>query len=472
MAVEYDLVVVGDTLAGRFAASAAAQRQARVALLSQDARCERDLALQPQTLLQASHCAQYWEALQGSEGAPSPAASLHWARETLTALRERQGPAVLAAQGIDCIQGSGRFQRTPRLALATERRTLRARRYLVATGSLPSTPPVAGMGQVEALTPADLWQPGRLEALPQRVTVVGGTPCGAQIAQVLARLGHAVSWSSETRLLPPEEAATASWVRGRLEAEGVRVLEQAPLTRCERRRNSLTLQAGDHCWETEAVVLATPAAPNVAGLNLEAAGVSTGAGGIRVDSTLRTRQPRIYACGSVLGGYALPNLAQYEAGIALNNALFWPPTRADYRRVPWVVPTDPPLARVGLTARQARRRYGAKVAVLQQSFAGVASALASGEEAGVCRLIVRRDGTLLGGHIVGPHAGEAIAPVALALQQNHKIGALASLALTGLGAIEIVQQTAQQWPAHRLAQAPRLRGCLDRWFELRRQYAR
>jgi pyruvate/2-oxoglutarate dehydrogenase complex dihydrolipoamide dehydrogenase (E3) component len=160
--------------------------------------------------------------------------------------------------------------------------------------------------------------------------------------------------------------------------------------------------------------------PNVDNLGLEAAGVEVTPTGIRVDRRMRTSQKHIYACGDVCGPYLFTHMAEYQAGIVISNAVFRFPKKTDYRVVPWVTYTDPELARVGLTEQQARDQ-GIEPTVLRFEFKNIDRALTEVETAGLTKLVTHK-GKILGASILGPHAGELIHEIVLAMQTGAKIG--------------------------------------------------
>ena len=149
--------------------------------------------------------------------------------------------------------------------------------------------------------------------------------------------------------------------------------------------------------------------------------------------------------------------------------MFFPRFKVDYRVIPWVIFSEPQLARVGLTEVQARRIYNRDVLVLQQHFKSVAAAQIKGEITGVCKLIVRRNGMILGAAIVGSQAGELINVIALAIASRLKVDAIATLAPVYPSFSEILQQTAAQYRQAKLNN-PNLQNFLEGFFSFRRSY--
>jgi pyruvate/2-oxoglutarate dehydrogenase complex dihydrolipoamide dehydrogenase (E3) component len=140
-----------------------------------------------------------------------------------------------------------------------------------------------------------------------------------------------------------------------------------------------------------------------------------------VDEHLRTTAPNVYASGDITGKYLFTHVAEYQA----RNALFPAKAKVDHRVVPWTTFTDPEVARVGLTEEQARREHEG-VEVFRQPFGGVDRAMADGETTGLVKIVTGRRGRILGGHIIGPDAGNLIHEIVLAMQKNIPIETLST----------------------------------------------
>jgi pyruvate/2-oxoglutarate dehydrogenase complex dihydrolipoamide dehydrogenase (E3) component len=329
--------------------------------------------------------------------------------------------------GLGCtvIQARGQFIDKATVEAGGQR--IRARRFIIATGSRAAVPPIPGLAGVPYMTNESLFDN---TVLPAHLIVIGGGPIGCEMAQAHRRLGSNVTIIDLGKILPKDDPEAAEVVRHRLTAEGVNLIEGAKIARVEG-------QAGDI-----AVVLATPSGEsmvrgshllvaagrraNVDDLGLDAAGVAFTPRGITVDARLRsTTNNRVYAAGDVAGGYQFTHLAGYHAGIIIRNVLFRIPAKAEPKALPWVTYTDPELAQVGLTEAQAKAA-DAKVRILRAEFGGNDRAQADGATDGFLKAMVAANGKILGATIVGHHAGELIMPWVLAMSQGLKIGALAN----------------------------------------------
>ncbi len=177
------------------------------------------------------------------------------------------------------------------------------------------------------------------------------------------------------------------------------------------------------------LLLAVGRKPNLDRLNLDAAGIETGRGGIVVDARLRTANRRVFAIGDAAQGYKFTHIAGYHAGIVIRNALFRLPAKVDYRAVPWVTYTSPELAQVGLKEDQAREKYGDAIRVLRAEFADNDRARADGETTGLLKVVTRKNGVVVGASMVGEHAGELIQCWCLPISKRLKIKDVAGLIL-------------------------------------------
>ena len=491
MAVDYDVVIIGGSTAGRYAAVAATKLRATVALVEppnrQVATSARSPLLAQLTPHALTHLGRLTQQLNDAEqfgihssyagAAQNPsnsvlwAEAMQWAENVVSNLEDQNSPAVLASLGVDFIVGSGQFEKQLHLAFRVNGRLLRSRTYLIASNSRPVIPDIDGLQTTGYLTVPEVWQPLTSQKPPTRWVILGGDPSGIQLAQTLTRLGlHVTLIVKRSHILAKEDPEVAHLVQTSLEAEGVRVLTKTLVTQVKLIQDKKWVYAGDEAIETDEILLSAGQQPDIEALNLKAVGVKWNRRRLQLNEKLQTTNPRIYACGDVIGGYQFVNIANYEARIALKNALFFPVFKVDYRSIPWAVFSEPQLARVGLTEVQARSRYTHEVLVLRQYFKSVAAAQLSGETTGICKLILLRNGKILGASLVGPQAGELINVIALAISQRLKIDAIATLAPVYPSLSEILEQLAVVWTNASLTQNSRLQNFLESFFNFRRSW--
>ena len=486
MSVDYDLVVIGSSQEGIYAAATAVRLRARVALVTQSME-ENSYSVEllfSHSLAQIAHFVRInQENVFGIYSQPiaSSVAELtearNWSQAVNSALTRENALTTLAAQGVDIIYDRGEFCRLPQLALIVGKRKLRSRTYLVATGACLVTQPEVKQQNCSYLTLEELNRREDLGFLPKQVTVVGGSPSTLVLAQSLARLGRQVVLILEgKRLLPCEDTEAAMLIQAQLEAEGVKILTSSPVTQIKNLEGKKWLQVGDRALETEEIIFTGKKQPNISGLNLEGVGVSFTPQGIQVNEILQTGNPNIYACGDVLGGYSLPQIAQYEANIALKNALFVPCFKKDYAYLPWAIFTRPNLARVGMTESQARHRYDNHITIVRQYSKKTTQAQLSGNTTGLSKFLIRTNGEIVGAHLVGENTAELIGAIALFMKSKLKLSQNPILGLLKLefpyiypGFAEIMQQTATAFHQQQLARSKHWRRGLKTWFDLCRK---
>jgi pyruvate/2-oxoglutarate dehydrogenase complex dihydrolipoamide dehydrogenase (E3) component len=456
---DYDLVVIGGGSAGLVAAVGAAHLGARAALVEKKALggdCLFTGCVPSKTLIASARFAADVRRAADFGFAPPPlqfndgsfASVTGRVRRVIETVGEHDAPEVFRALGVGVIFGAPRFLSPRELGIEPgrggdqRRRTLTAKRFCISTGSRPAVPPVEGLREAGFITNEEVFH---LRELPASLVVLGGGPVGLELGQALARFGSEVTVvETGDRLLPKEDEESSATIERALRAEGLKILLNAKAVRAGRADGHKTLTIEENGRErelhAEEILAATGRRPNVEGLDLEAAGVRYDKQRIITDEYLRTSAPHIFAAGDVTGHFPFTHMAAYEASVVVRNALFfWPLLqKADFRVVPWATFTDPEVARVGLTEREARERYGrGGVKIYRTEFADNDRAQAEGEVAGFAKLICRgRRGEIVGAHIVGPRAGELIHEVVLAMKER--------LPVTRLGGMVHVYPTLTQ----------------------------
>lgn len=441
MNFDYDLTIIGGSVAAIYAAKTAAKLKARVALV------------QPvqETGLLAN---EIWR-FNRQKFSLSPDLSFYD-----LPVGEAYSPGILASLGIDVIIGEGQFCPKPRLAFEVNDRLLRSRYYLLAPASIPAiTNYIEGLNQAKA---EQLNQEffaflnfNRFpEDSPKHLIVIGGSPQGIEIAQICAKAGYIVTIIVKSdRLLTDEDAEAAFLIQCQLEADGIRLLTNTCVSQIKRINDKIWVQAGDKALEADQVYIATGNQPKLESLNLARVGVET----VKHDSLyeelilnkkLQTTRSSIYGCSHLAQKYSWTNLAIYEANIAIKNALFLPIYQVKYQAIPAAIFTQPQLARVGLTEIKATAKYGKDIQVFRYYFKDITAANLSGKITGICKVITRKNGEILGVHLVGYGAIELIHTWALAMENKLKIGAIASLPHIFPSWSEINSQTAQLWQYH------------------------
>ena len=425
----YDLVVIGGGSAGLLAAPLAAKLGARVALVEKDrpgGDCLFTGCVPSKTLVKVAKVAWEMRHADAVGLTPSPPVvdmarvSAH-IQDVIARIYEHDSPEALGRAGIEVIRGAARFT-SPHTLVAGDRE-LRGRRFLICTGSRPAVPQIPGLEAVDVLTYEDLFS---LQALPRRLLVVGAGPVGMEMSQAFGRLGSAVTvFQRSPRLLTVADADCSAVMANVFRDEGIDLRLGAAIGHVARVGDEVVVTADGGHIAGDALLVAAGRLPSVDGLGLEQAGVASGPRGISVDAHLRTSQPHIYACGDVLGGEQFTHLAAIQAYQATRNALLPGRTKGTLEGAPWVVFTDPEVARVGLTEQEARRRHGHRVRTYRLPLDRVDRAQTEEDRRGFVKLVYRGFWRILGAHIVAARAGEMLQEVIAAMDDGKRLGALA-----------------------------------------------
>lgn len=324
------------------------------------------------------------------------------------------------ALGVRVIQAEGKF--ADRRTVAAGGFLIKARRYVIATGSSPLIPPITGLEQVDYVTNETIFEQ---EKLPARLIIIGGGPIGMEMAQAHRRLGSDVTVIEAFAALGKDDPETAAVVLTALRSEGVRILDNTKVVSVERHgktgvRVHVEGPDGSGVVDGTTLLVAAGRAANVGGLDLEKAGIAYDRRGIKTGANLKSTNRRVHAIGDVAGSLQFTHMAGYHAGLVVRSILFRLPVRENRAIIPWVTYTEPELAQAGLTEADARKS-GRPFHVLRWPFAENDRAEAEGKTAGLVKIITDKKGRILGVSIVGHGAGEMINMWALALSKGMSV---------------------------------------------------
>ncbi|MGH9379562.1 MAG: mercuric reductase [Thermoanaerobaculia bacterium] len=470
----YHLVVIGAGTAGLVSAAGAAGLGAKVALVERrlmGGDCLNVGCVPSKGVIRAAHA---WHAARtGSPfGASETAEPGDFARamERMREVRAAIGPVDGAPRfrdlGVDVFFGSGRF--TSRDTVEVDGRRLRFRRAVIATGGRPTAPPIPGLAETGYLTNETIFS---LTEQPRRLAVLGAGPIGCELAQAFARFGSEVTlFDIMPQVLIREDPDAAGIVQRALGRDGIRLALDARIARVDRRGNEtvLTFRIGEEGRgeqvTADALLVAAGRAPNVEDLGLEAAGVEFDKKGVKVDDKLRTTHHRVYACGDVAAPYQFTHLADAQARIVIQNALFAPTAKASALTIPWCTFTSPEIAHVGLYEKDAEER-GVQVDTLTVPLEEVDRARLDGDTEGFLRLHLEKGkDRILGATLVTERAGDMLGELCLAVTHGIGLGKIASTIHPYPTVGEVAKKAADAWNRRKLT--PHTKRLLAWWFRL------
>ncbi len=421
----YDLAVVGAGSAGFSAAIAAAEEGAKVALIGHGTiggTCVNVGCVPSKTMIRAA------EALHGARAAgrfPGLAGEAHvadWRQliaakdDLVSGLRQKKYIDLLPEyNGVAYLEGPARLNDT---GVEVNGEAIEADKIIVATGARPAFPDIAGIETVSCLTSTTALE---LTDLPKSLLVIGAGYIGCELAQMFARMGVEVTIVSRRGLLPEVEPEISGALTGFFADEGIRVVSSVAYRRIEQTGMDVVLtverDGREERFAAERLLIATGRTPNTDGLGLKEAGIALNSNGtIGVDERMRTSKAGVYAAGDVTGRDQFVYMAAYGAKLAALNALNGDSLAYDNAAMPWVVFTDPQLAGVGLSERQAKAR-GIAVKSSIVSLDQVPRALAARDTRGLIKLVAdEKTDRLLGAQILAPEGADSIQTMVLAIK--------------------------------------------------------
>ena len=423
---DYDLMTIGGGSAAFAAAIKAAELGARVAIVEKGTiggTCVNIGCVPSKTLIKAAELCYHsaYPQFEGLTACPPPS---NWQRvvkqkdELVAALRQGKYvdvaavyPTITILKGDATLLG-GRQVRVDGTVYEPEK-------IVVATGSSPWAPPIPGLQEAGFLNSE---QALSLEVLPASMIIIGGGSIGLEFAQLFARFGvHVMVLESGPQVAMAEEPEIGEALVRYLEDEKVRICTNVTIIRVERRDGGYLVHTQTdgkpEVCRAERLLVATGRRPNTSDIGLEDAGVVLGAKGeIVVNDHLQTGNPDIYAAGDCIGDPMYVYVAAYAGGLATENALSGVGKVYNLSALPHVTFTDPQIASVGLTERQAKAQ-GLRVQTAVLPLEHGPRALASRNTKGLIKLVAEQEtGRLLGAHVLAAEAGEVIQEATLALR--------------------------------------------------------
>ena len=333
---------------------------------------------------------------------------------------------LLASNGVECVHGTGWFINEQEVRVEGEHGSLRFKfdACIIATGAEARTLEGLPYDGKTVLTPE---QALALPELPEALSIAGDDYIALELATFYARLDVKVKlYAPGPQILAGGDPAALRLVQAGMRKQGI----------------AASTKAGASTISERPLAISNGAAPRVAGLHLDAAGIQlNSSGGIQVDNQQRTNQPNIFAVGDCTGGLALASRAIKQGKVAAE-VIAGQRVQFAPQVTPLVVHTTPELAMVGSTAEEAGRE-GYQVVNGRFPLAANGRALTLGADNGAAQLVASEDGTLLGATLVGPRAGDLIGQLALALEMGASLTDVSEILYAHPGLGEIVLEAAE-----------------------------
>lgn len=355
----------------------------------------------------------------------------------------------IAQCGLEIARGDAQFldANTLRINGKDGETTISAKKFILATGSRNDIPQIEGLEETNFLTNATLFD---VPSVPRSLLIIGGGPNGCEMAQAFTRFGSKVTILQKgARLLPRDDEEISAEAQRVLAQEKIEIHCDATIEKAgiDDAKKWLDFRVGDgeiQRIEADEIFVATGKTADVSSLRLENAGVECDGGFVKTDSHLKASAKNIWACGDVCGPYRFTHTAEYEAKIAVQNALLPLKTSVDFRAVPWTTFLDPEVAHVGLNEEEAHREHG-EIRVFRADFSGVDRAIIEGEARGFLKVVCSGSGRVLGAHIIGTSAGEIISLFVTAVKNGALLSEFAETIFVYPTLCEIAHHAGNEW---------------------------
>ena len=444
----FDLIVIGAGSAARIGAERAAKEHgAHVAMIERErwgGSCPNVACRPTKAYLVAAGLAHDIDTLAarlGIEVGPARAdlARVEAYKDSVLSTQEQWRERLVKA-GYELVDGVASFEDAHTVRVGE--RQLSADRILVATGSRTAVPPIEGLEEVDWLDHVTALE---LTELPESLLVVGGGAVGLELAQAFARFGSRVTIvEGVDRIAFRDDEEAAAELAGALGDEGIEIVTGAFVDRVRRDPGALVATVAGREIRVDRILLAAGRTPNVEKLNLERAGVERTKAGIAVDGHLRTSAEGVWAAGDVTGLYQFTPIAQYQARVAVEDMFTDPAPEADYSVIPTAIFTDPELAGVGKTEREARDD-GLDVEVVTHPLSAVTRAQYTDSKRGLYKIVFERESRrVVGIHVVNRAAAEIVQGLAVAMNLGATVDDLARVHHTYPSLAEGVKAAAEE----------------------------
>lgn len=475
-AESYNLAVIGGGTAGLVTAAGAAGLGAKVALIEKHllgGDCLNVGCVPSKGVISAGRAARairdaarFGVTIEGDVKIDF-AKAMNQMRETRAEISHHDSAERFSDLGVDVFFGDACF--VDNETLNVNGQDIKFSSAVIATGSSPVVPPIDGLGDVDYLTNETIFS---LTELPERLAVVGGGPIGSEMAQAFAQLGSKVILiQSDERILSHDDPDATEVVAKSMESDGVEILYNS---RAQRTTNSdngaitVTIESDNGSSErtVDALLISVGRKPNTDGMCLDKVGVEVTKKGVTVDDRMQTTNSKIFAAGDVCFKYKFTHVADFLARNVIQNALFMGSKKASSLVIPYCTYTTPELAAVGIN-ETAAKEDGLEYDVYKIGFDEIDRTMLERETAGFAKVLTKKGSDkILGATIVGPHAGDLIGEITLAMTHGLGLGDIGSTIHPYPTHAEVLRKLGDRYNKTKLTST--VKWAFDKWLTWRR----
>ncbi|WP_449033321.1 dihydrolipoyl dehydrogenase [Porphyromonas sp.] len=447
----HDLIILGGGPAGYTAAERAARGGLNTLLIEKRALggvCLNEGCIPTKTLL---YSAKIWHLTEDAKKYGIEASADQFLMDKVNARKNKVVRKLVAGikgkmtnAGVTVVTGEGEIlaPTTPQeYSVKVGEETYTAPRLLLASGSETFVPPIPGLDTVEYWTSREALES---KELPKSIAIIGGGVIGMEFAAFYNRVGvevHVIEMLPE--ILGGMDSEMGALLRAEYTKLGVKFYLQHKVTSVAPEGVTVEFEDNSFVIPTERILLSVGRRPVTE--KLSPLGLAMEGRGVKVDATMRTSLPGVYAAGDITGYSLLAHTAVREAEVAIDNML-GKDAQMSYRAIPGIIYTQPEVAGVGMTEDQLKKEgISYRKHQLPMAFAG--RFVAENEMAnGVCKILIGEDDSLLGAHMLGNPASELIVVIAVAIERGIKAHELASVVFPHPTVGEIIKETIESSP--------------------------
>lgn len=363
--------------------------------------------------------------------------------DVIKELAEHDSVERFKSLGVDVIEAEARF--TGKNTITAKDLEIQAKHFVIATGSNPLIPSIPGLDITPYFTNESIFN---LTEQPEHLMVIGGGPIGCELAQAFSMLGTHVTLVEQQTLLSGEDEDCVTILRDQLNRMNISIYEHCTVQEVHsvnpqnikiviQKKGELINITGSH------LLIATGRKAHVTHLGLDKAGIDYTAQGINVNSYLQTSNNKVYAIGDVVGPFRFTHMASYQAGIVIRNIIFKLPSKVNYQNIPRVTFTEPEIAHVGISEKEASQQKNIKL--IQWPFKENDRANTDLKVEGKIKVFTDAKARILGVTIIGHCAGELILPWIMAVKEQKTLRSFTDVIVPYPTFSEISKQVAAEY---------------------------
>ncbi len=412
---QYDVIVIGAGSGGLVAATTAHRKGLKTAMVEKNkigGECTHYGCVPSKALINAAkayHSIEKMETLGIAAAVPKLdfRAVMEKVDEIVQGIYIHETPEIFQNQGIDVYVDNSGAQFIDANTITIGNETLRSKHFVICTGSSPRIPEIEGIDRANILHNENFW---KLRKHPKKVVFIGGGVISIEIGQALARFGCDICIiDRNSRILKVTDEEIGGYLCKQLEKDGLQLITEAKILKFID-KNSLLYSINDveQTVIADYFFVAAGRLPNVGGLNLEKAGIEYTSRGILSNEYLQTSVNNIYTCGDVTTPLKFTHTASYQANICIDNILNENSKKNDLSVVPWGIFTEPEIGHVGLSEKEAEKKFGKAGFTVFKVEASIDRFITDRKTGGLLKVIFSNEDLVLGAEAVGAHAGEWI----------------------------------------------------------------